>query len=140
MYHRPCPLASVHSVFCYLSGSIISEEPDTLSVWIHYFRRTRYTVCLDPLFQKNQIHCLSGSIISEEPDTLSVWIHYFRRTRYTVCLDPLFQKNQIHCLSGSIISEEPDTHNDIMSHGMRFPTMWYVRPAKAQTSLRMRAV
>ena len=27
-----------------------------------------------------------------------------------------------------------------MSHGMRFPTMWYVRPAKAQTSLRIRAV
>ena len=27
-----------------------------------------------------------------------------------------------------------------MSHNMRFPTMWYVRPAKAQTSLRIRAV
>ena len=26
-----------------------------------------------------------------------------------------------------------------MSRGMRFPTMWYVRPAKAQTSLRIRA-
>ena len=26
-----------------------------------------------------------------------------------------------------------------MSHDMRFPTMWYVRPAKAQTSLRIRA-
>ena len=26
-----------------------------------------------------------------------------------------------------------------MSHGMRFPTIWYVRPAKAQTSLRIRA-
>ena len=26
------------------------------------------------------------------------------------------------------------------SHDMRFPTMWYVRPAKAQTSLRIRAV
>ena len=24
------------------------------------------------------------------------------------------------------------------SHGMRFPTMWHVRPAKAQTSLRIR--
>ena len=23
-----------------------------------------------------------------------------------------------------------------MSRGMKFPTMWYVRPAKAQTSLR----
>ena len=28
----------------------------------------------------------------------------------------------------------------IMSCDMRFPTMWYVRPAKAQTSLRIRAV
>ena len=27
-----------------------------------------------------------------------------------------------------------------MSHDMRFPTMWYVRPAKAPTSLRIRAV
>ena len=27
-----------------------------------------------------------------------------------------------------------------MSSDMRFPTMWYVRPAKAQTSLRIRAV
>ena len=27
-----------------------------------------------------------------------------------------------------------------MSKCMRFPTMWYVRPAKAQTSLRIRAV
>ena len=27
-----------------------------------------------------------------------------------------------------------------LSHDMRFPTMWYVRPAKAQTSLYIRAV
>ena len=27
-----------------------------------------------------------------------------------------------------------------MSLGMGFPTMWYVRPAKAQISLRVRAV
>ena len=27
-----------------------------------------------------------------------------------------------------------------MSRGMRFPTMWYVRPAKSQISLRIRAV
>ena len=27
-----------------------------------------------------------------------------------------------------------------LSRDMRFPTMWYVRPAKAQTSLRIRAV
>ena len=27
-----------------------------------------------------------------------------------------------------------------MSHGMGFPKKWYVRPAKAQTSLRIRAV
>ena len=25
-----------------------------------------------------------------------------------------------------------------LSRGMRFPTMWYVRPAKSQTSLRIR--
>ena len=27
-----------------------------------------------------------------------------------------------------------------MSRGMRFRTMWYVRPAKAQTSMRIRVV
>ena len=27
-----------------------------------------------------------------------------------------------------------------MSHDMRFPTMWYVRPAKPQISLRIHAV
>ena len=27
-----------------------------------------------------------------------------------------------------------------LSHDMRFPTMWYVRPAKPQTSMRIRAV
>ena len=26
-----------------------------------------------------------------------------------------------------------------LSRGMRFPTIWYVRPSKAQTSLRIRA-
>ena len=30
--------------------------------------------------------------------------------------------------------------NIIMSRGTRFPTMWYVRPAKPQISLRIRAV
>ena len=29
---------------------------------------------------------------------------------------------------------------DKTSRGMRFPTMWYVRPAKAKISLRIRAV
>ena len=34
-----------------------------------------------------------------------------------------------------------ESHNqNNMSRDMRFPTMWYVRPAKAQTSLRIRAV
>ena len=27
-----------------------------------------------------------------------------------------------------------------MRHDMRFPTMWYVRPAQAQTSLRIRTI
>ena len=32
------------------------------------------------------------------------------------------------------------TEKDEMSQCMRFPTMWYVLPANAQTSLRIRAV
>ena len=31
-------------------------------------------------------------------------------------------------------------HTEEMSRNMRFPTMWYVRPAKPQISLRLRAV
>ena len=40
------------------------------------------------------------------------------------------------------VGSEMDIHNsnDQLSRDMRFPTMWYVRPAKAQTSLRIRAV
>ena len=30
--------------------------------------------------------------------------------------------------------------NQHLRHDMRFPTMWYVRPAKAQNSLRISAV
>ena len=29
------------------------------------------------------------------------------------------------------------TYEYIMSHDMRFPTIWYVRPAMAQTSMRI---
>ena len=32
------------------------------------------------------------------------------------------------------------SEKDKMSQCMRFPTMWYVRPAKPQISLRIRAV
>ena len=34
----------------------------------------------------------------------------------------------------------PAIHSKILSRNMRFPTMWYVQPAKAQTSLRLRTV
>ena len=36
--------------------------------------------------------------------------------------------------------EDTPMKHDKMSCDMRFPTMWYVRPAKAQTSLRIGAV
>ena len=37
--------------------------------------------------------------------------------------------------------EDPDVISKIdLSRDMRFPTMWYVLPAKAKTSLRIRAV
>ena len=36
--------------------------------------------------------------------------------------------------------EEGSGQNVEMSRGMRFPTMWYVRPAKPQISLRIRAI
>ena len=33
-----------------------------------------------------------------------------------------------------------EDHIQTLGHDMRFPSIWYVRPAKAQTSLRIRAV
>ena len=41
------------------------------------------------------------------------------------------------CLIFAIASTIPFTWACNMSHDMRFPTMWYARPAKAQTSLRI---
>ena len=38
-------------------------------------------------------------------------------------------------ISLKIVSEDL-----FLSHNMRFPTMWYMRPAKATTSLRIRSV
>ena len=38
----------------------------------------------------------------------------------------------------SKIEEVPIFRLIILSHDLRFPTMWYGRPAKAQTSLGMR--
>ena len=40
----------------------------------------------------------------------------------------------------SIMSLKGALYLDLqIRHDMRFPTMWYVRPTKAQTSLRIRA-
>ena len=41
---------------------------------------------------------------------------------------------------GSAVSLAGMGYSKYMSRGMRFPTMWYMRPAKPQTCLRVRAV
>ena len=45
-----------------------------------------------------------------------------------------FGSDQARCYIG------PDLDTNYLSHAMRFPTMWYVRSAKSQTSLRICAV
>ena len=42
--------------------------------------------------------------------------------------------------NGTNLTLNSDVDQDILSHYMRFPTMWYVRPAKAQISLRICAI
>ena len=59
--------------------------------------------------------------------------------QYQMCvLDPLAYTFIFLAISAKF----RNTHlwTPILSRDMRFPTMWYVRPAKAQTSLRIRAV
>ena len=55
------------------------------------------------------------------------------------CLDLTYSK-----LTPLVSSDSPSNRKwqswIKLSHGMRFPTMWYVRPPKAQTSLSIRAV
>ena len=58
----------------------------------------------------------------------------FRNTFYTKCI------NGIRDSIGPSIILRSISHSGYMSHVMRFPTMLNVRPAKAQTSLRIRAV
>ena len=55
-------------------------------------------------------------------------------------------KMDCHCLEDSLITDIQRLcfyfliKQNQMSRGMTFPTMWYVRPAKPQISLRIRAV
>ena len=49
-------------------------------------------------------------------------------------------KLQFGALQNILVSTRYSTELVDISHDMRFPTMWYVRPAKPQTSLGIRAV
>ena len=61
----------------------------------------------------------------------------------TVCHDSARLLMTIRDPSNGIFLSYPHTHDGFLyylSHGMRFYTMWYVRPAKPQISLRIHAV
>ena len=51
---------------------------------------------------------------------------------------PIFFSSNGYCFS-YLTSTFGKCDCEYLSHDMRFPTMWYVRPAKAQTSLRIQA-
>ena len=53
------------------------------------------------------------------------------KAQTSLCIYPFLQEHSLLMRNVLIV---------YVSHDMRFPTMWYVRPAKAQTSLRIRAV
>ena len=86
---------------------------------------------------KSIAECSKGSILQ-----------YFRPSlSYHLSLRPLFclylSGFTVSCESTKISCTGPygSSHCPMeMSRDMRFPTMWNVRPAKAQTSLRIRAV
>ena len=53
---------------------------------------------------------------------------------------PLVADSLLFCyVRDSMLSLSENNQTD-MGRTVRFPTIWYVRPAKAQTSLRIRAV
>ena len=53
------------------------------------------------------------------------------KAQTSLCIYPFLQEHSLLMRNVLIV---------YVSNDMRFPTMWYVRPAKAQTSLRIRAV
>ena len=53
--------------------------------------------------------------------------------------NPIFNMISVNCLLIQNLPSEKDSKYHL-SRDMRFRTMWYVRPAKPQTSLRIRAV
>ena len=69
-----------------------------------------------------------------------------RATCGLLCTFPFsfFWKSEIACAYKSTLLQrtllKSFLHIPYLSRDMRFPTMWYVRPAKPQTSLRIRAV
>ena len=68
-----------------------------------------------------------------------------REAVYMIFLRELVLKNSLsltlaYAYIGLSIIYIAHVYNIYFSHNMRFPTMWYVRPAKAQTSLRICAV
>ena len=60
-----------------------------------------------------------------------LYVYLYMIQHKQLCLSRL-QNWPLHRLSAS------DYYVNILSRDMRIPTMWYVRPAKAQTSLRIR--
>ena len=81
-------------------------------------------------------HCVSQCINVTEYDQ-NTTILLCRLTHGTM---RKFQRTLIAHKLCDLQDEATLTTEQHMSSGMRFPTMWFVRPAKPQISLRMRAV
>ena len=68
-------------------------------------------------------------MVSRDPlfETINFRFHYLYILLFSTVHHFLLSFKNITCMQ-------------YLSHNMGFPTMWYVPPAKAQTSLRIRAI
>ena len=67
-----------------------------------------------------------------------VWLYYKRACNNCFITQSLWWNTEQRFLNG-VAEDDAVLLQNKMSQCMRFPTIWYVRPAKAQTSLRIRA-
>ena len=102
---------------------------DQLAVEIHIMHNVLYKQNYSKLFQ-----CVRRHLYAPKPiviESRNIKSHIISVSAALTHFGIMSLKISPDCMNVQICQ---------MSRDMRFPTMWYVQPAKAQTSMRIRAV